>query len=56
MMAMEVDTEATFKIPDADKKSFIIYPEDVAKAYWDIVISLILVTSCILTPYQLALA
>lgn len=37
-----------------DKKILMIYPEDRFKKYWDIIITLNLIVSCIYIPYNLA--
>ena len=37
-----------------DKKLFIIYPEDTWKSKWDILMSLVLILSCLTTPIELA--
>lgn len=37
-----------------DKKSCIIYPEDTWKEHWDLLVSLILIFTCCVTPYLLA--
>jgi hypothetical protein len=38
----------------SDKKSCILYPEDQSKTYWDIFITLILLITCLLTPWRIA--
>lgn len=38
----------------ADKKDWILYPEDTTKTYWDIFITLILLITCLLTPWRIA--
>ena len=38
----------------SDKKQCILYPEDTQKTYWDIFITLILLISCIITPWRIA--
>jgi len=37
-----------------DKKDWILYPEDQSKTYWDIYITLILLITCLLTPWRIA--
>jgi len=36
------------------KRAFILYPEDKPKVYWDVYITIILLFSCISTPYGIA--
>ena len=36
------------------RKFFLIYPDNSCKDYWDIYITVVLVVSCALIPYQLA--
>lgn len=38
----------------ADKKPWILYPEDQSKTYWDIFITMILLITCLLTPWRIA--
>jgi hypothetical protein len=38
----------------ADKKDWVLYPEDTSKTYWDIFITLILLITCLLTPWRIA--
>mmetsp|Transcript_24636 Transcript_24636/g.38294 ORF Transcript_24636/g.38294 Transcript_24636/m.38294 type:complete len:93 (+) Transcript_24636:817-1095(+) len=38
----------------AKKKAFIIYPENKLKDYWDLMITIVLLVSCILTPVDIA--
>jgi len=33
------------------KKQYLFYPEDYCKQHWDLFITLVLLTSCIITPY-----
>ena len=37
-----------------ERKMFLLYPEDKEKSYWDIYITIVLLVSCILTPYRIA--
>jgi potassium voltage-gated channel Eag-related subfamily H member 8 len=37
-----------------NRKRFLIYPEDQPKVFWDLFITLILLISCLLTPFNLA--
>ena len=37
-----------------NKKHCLIYPEDQPKVYWDLFITTVLLTSCLLTPFRLA--
>mmetsp|Transcript_26579 Transcript_26579/g.40570 ORF Transcript_26579/g.40570 Transcript_26579/m.40570 type:complete len:153 (-) Transcript_26579:169-627(-) len=37
-----------------NKKTWMLYPEDQHKVYWDLFITVILLISCILTPYNIA--
>ena len=37
-----------------DKVKFIIYPQDSLKEYWDLYITIILLITCMLTPYNIA--
>ena len=37
-----------------DQKRFIIYPENKRKSWWDFFITIILLVTCLLTPWQLA--
>jgi len=37
-----------------DKKKFMLYPEDQNKVYWDLFITVILLISCLLTPFNIA--
>jgi hypothetical protein len=36
------------------KSDRLLYPEDQGKVYWDLFIALVLIISCILTPYSIA--
>lgn len=36
------------------KKDYLLYPEDYSKQYWDLFITLVLLSSCIITPYRIA--
>jgi len=36
------------------RKNFIIYPNDIKKICWEVLISIILLCSCFTTPYNLA--
>jgi len=36
------------------KKSCLLYPEDQAKVYWDVFITLVLLLSCVTTPLGIA--
>ena len=36
-----------------ERKSWMAYPEDLNKANWDIFLTLVLVTSCFITPYRI---
>ena len=38
----------------SNKKTFILYPEDKVKAFWDILMTLILLGACIITPLDIA--
>ena len=33
------------------RRECLIYPDDVYKVYWDVLLAVILVLTCILTPY-----
>lgn len=37
-----------------NKKPFLFYPEDQYKIYWDLFITVILLASCIITPWRIA--
>jgi hypothetical protein len=37
-----------------NRKNYILYPEDTAKGYWDMYITLILMITCITTPMDIA--
>ena len=37
-----------------NKKKWIFYPEDVKKGYWDLWITLVLLISCLTTPFNIA--
>lgn len=37
-----------------NKKSFLLYPEDPQKVYWDLYITCVLLISCLLTPFRIA--
>ena len=37
-----------------NKKTFLLYPESQSKVYWDLFITLILLISCMVTPYRIA--
>ena len=37
-----------------NKKPYLFYPEDKHKVNWDLFITLILLTSCIITPWRIA--
>ena len=39
-----------------NKKPFLFYPEDQNKVYWDLFITMILLLSCIVTPWRIAFA
>ena len=36
-----------------NKKPFLIYPEDQKKIYWDLFITMVLLISCIITPWRI---
>ena len=36
------------------RKPWIIYPNDIGKAYWDLFVSLLLLISCFTTPFNIA--
>ena len=38
----------------SDKRDCLLYPEDTGKTYWDIFITLVLLTSCTITPWRIA--
>lgn len=37
-----------------DKKRFMVYPEDTIKEIWDVLITITLITACIITPLDIA--
>jgi hypothetical protein len=37
------------------QSKFLIYPEDTFTSFWDVYIAIILIFSCLITPYRLAL-
>ena len=37
-----------------NKKAWLFYPEDQNKVYWDLFITLILLISCLITPWRIA--
>jgi hypothetical protein len=49
------DKSYCFRTRDATQQSFLIYPEDHFKKYWDIFIATVLVFSCLVIPYRVAL-
>jgi hypothetical protein len=50
-----MDKEKLNRMRFRQKKSDrLLYPEDTSKVQWDLFIAVILITSCILTPYSIA--
>lgn len=37
-----------------NRKKYMLYPEDTIKGYWDLIISLVLILTCSITPYAIA--
>ena len=38
-----------------NQKKWLIYPENTRKLYWDLMMTIILLIACIITPYQIAI-
>jgi len=54
-MKTEEEIEKFERMRHRDKrKSFMFYPEDQAKANWDLFITVVLIFTCLSTPYRIA--
>jgi hypothetical protein len=48
-------TEGPSSLKEEDKKRFMVYPgNNYKELYWDIFQSILLLTTCVLTPFTLA--